>query len=594
MTEVFPRQLQMAVKQGFDRLRGMRKTRAMYVKQYAGQYYVDSQGLTGAEPLNLIHQTVKATVPTLVSQNPVTRVTSPIVDLKDYAWLLGKGLDEINRIVDMKELMRYGIVDALFTMGIFKTGISSSDAILDFGNVMLDNGQIFTENVSLDDFVFDTECKFLKKASFMGDALRVPRQLLLDDNNYDHDEVMNLPRSGHVDSVDKLEMLSKKMSEGELAELEDFVDIVTLWVPGAQQLVTMADPRVLLTDKFLSIQDYYGPQAGPYTFLTLSQPVPDNPMPIAPIGVWFDLHLLANRTMKKTMDQVDARKTLLAYDPGQADQVQAMKDGEDGDLIACNPESIKPVSIGGERTEDSLAVLGQVQYWANYMAGNPDAAQGSKPNTDVATVANIMQSNASVGINDSIDKVYQCAKEISEKQAWYMHHDPWINVPVTHRMNSGEEVQLHLTPEQRKGDFEFLVFDIQAKSMKAPDPMMQAKKVLEFATNVMPGVTQAAMVLQQSGVEFNPTACLKDIAALTGVGEDVSHWFNDPERDKRIMMMMQMGAQPSGKANSGTGSLAGQVQPGGDNINVPSQETEQRQDSQQGSAESQENNQGVY
>jgi hypothetical protein len=591
MTELFPRQLQLAVKQGFARLRGARKSRAMYVRQYAGQYYIEAQGLTGEEPLNLIYQTVKATVPVLVSSDPVTRVTSPLVAMQDYAWLLGKGLDEINRIVGMKELLRRGIVDALFMMGIFKTGISASDSVLTYGDTMIDNGQIFTETVSLDDFVFDTDCKLLRKSSFIGDAVRVPRQILLDDSRYDHDAVLELPRSGHADVSNKLEQLSRKVAHSELAELEDFVDVVPLWIPGAQQLVTIADPRVVSMDKFLAQSDYYGPKEGPYQFLTLSQPVPDNPMPISPIGVWFDLHMLANRTMKKAMYRVDARKSILAYDPGQVDEVQAMKDGADGDFVACNPESVKAIAVGGEGVEESLAALQQIQYWGNYMAGNPDAASGAKPNTDVATVANIMQSNAAVGLNDSLDKVYECTRDIKAAQAWHMHHDPLINTPVSHRLSNGESIQLYLTPEQRAGDWDHLVFEIKRKSMSAPDPKVQAKQVLDFAANVLPSVAQTAMVLQQQGVQFNPTACLKTTSELMGIDEDITGWFFDPQHEQRLMLLAQLGPKTSGKATSGQ---AKSLAPGGDKINVATPQQDMNASFQDGANQGQSINQGVY
>jgi len=234
-----------------------------------------------------------------------------------------------------------------------------------------------------------------------------------------------------------------------------------------------------------------------------------------------------------------------------------------------------------------------VQYWANYMAGNPDAASGSQPNTDVATVANIMQSNASVGINDSIDKVYACAQDIKEKQAWYFHHDPWINIPISHRMNNGEQVQLRLTPEQRQGDFENLVFEIKARSMKASDPAVQAKKVLDFATNVLTNVTQSAMVLNQAGFEFNPVVCIKQVAELTGIDDDISGWFNDPQHDRRMMMLMQMGNKPSGKADGGQGGMQGAASPGGSNRNIPSQQTDMRAEFQQGANQRQSMDQGV-
>ena len=103
------RQFSLAVKQGFDRNRRFARSRAMFIREYVGKYYAQEFGLTGEEPINLIFNTIRAMVPNLVMRTGVTKVETEIIPHRDYAYLLGLGLDKLDRKIEFKETLRGGI-----------------------------------------------------------------------------------------------------------------------------------------------------------------------------------------------------------------------------------------------------------------------------------------------------------------------------------------------------------------------------------------------------------------------------------------------------------------------------------------------------
>lgn len=590
----YPRKIALVVKNGFQRLRRYRRARAMFIKQYVGHYYASAKGVTGEEPVNLIFHAIRTLVPNLVMKNPITKVTTEDINQEDYAFLLGLALDSIDKKIKLKEILRGGIVSALFAMGIFKTGIAASGQVITWGDLQVDPGQVYTDLVDLDDFVIDPSCRAFDKAAFLGDRNRVPRQLLLDDNNCDHDLVMRLPRSTHPDAKNKIEKLTQSnLSNIEMFELQDFVDVVELFVPEADANLLIPDPDVIIFDDYIRGVDFYGPKEGPYTTLSLTPPVPGNPYPVAPVGIWLDLHVMANKSMVKSMEQADRQKDVAIVDPAGADEAEDVRTAKDGDVISGNPDTVKIMSYGGQN-RDNASMLSQMQIWFNYMSGNPDQMAGLKSDARTATQAQLLQANANVTVEDMRSIIYDKGAEINWKMAWYLHTDPLIDLPLTKRRAGGGQIQLRLTPEQRSGDFLNFAFDLKARSMSRLDPTIKSKRIIEFATNLVPGLFVAATQAMQIGVPFNIQRAITTLAEELDVADEVQDWFEDPEFMNRIKLMMAMGPQNAGKA--GMASPQGIRQQGGypGQKKVSSPSREQNQGFQAGANESQSANQGVY
>lgn len=588
---VTPSKVQQTVLRGFQRMKNYRAARAMFVKTFCGQYYQANQGLKGNEPINLIFNTIKAMVPNLIMQNPVNELVTNFAPQEFYGELLGLAVDKTERDIKLKQTLRAWIVAAIFAWGITKTGIAASGETLQFGDIRVDPGQVYTSLVDLDDFVIDPVCTEIEKATFLGDRIRVPRQLLLDTDGYDHDLVKQLPRSMYSTNKKVEDITKSGMSQMEMYTLQDFVDVVELWIPEANAIVTIPDPAQITFDRYVRLKDYYGPKEGPYTFLSFTPPVPNNPLPVASVSLWYDLHRMANRIFKKTMDQADRQKDILLYNPGQADEVTDVIESKDGDSVASvDPKGMQVVSFGGQNRSNEM-MLQELQVWYNYISGNPDQMAGNIPRVakgrETATRSSILQANANVSIEDARGILYDGTAEISRKIAWFLHTDPLINIPLVKRTTGGQQIQLWLTPEQRMGDFLKFTFRIVARSMSRLDPTIKSRRILEFATNLVPALMNSAMIAMQMGVPFNVQKAITDLAKELDITEYVQDWFEDPEFEQKMATIAALGPQNPGKASMITpGAIA---QNGGfpekRNILIPGQE--QNQSAQLGAAESQ-------
>jgi len=597
---VTPSKFANSVRQGFQRLKTYRKARALFIREYIGQYYRDEQGLTGDEPINLIFHAIRSLVPNLVMQTPSNIVRSKYPNDQDsvqYAELLSLGLNSVERDIKLKDILRAWIVDAIFAFGILKTGLSATGELLDVGNILVDPGQVYTANVDLDNFVFDPVCNKMTESTFFGDKVRVPRQQLLDTDGYDHELVRQLPTSRFNDNGQVEDISRKSTAVSEFYTMQDYVDVVELWVPEAGTIVTIADPEQTIMDDFLRVEDYNGPDSGPYTLLSFTPPVPGNPLPIAPVSIWYDIHKAANKIFQKMMDQSDAQKDLLLYNLQIADEAQDIQDADDGDAVACSdPNMAKVVSFGGQNPINGQMVT-TLQSQFNYMAGNPDEMSGNvignTGSKQTATRDQIMQSNSAISIEDARDIIYDGTGDVSSKMAWYLHTDPLINLPLTKRKSRNEQIQLQLTPEQKSGDYLDYTFSIKAKSMSKMDPMLRSKRMIEFGTNVVPALINSGMIAMQIGLPFNIQTAITDMAIEYGIEEEVMDWFDDPNFMQRLQIMQQMGPQNPGKAGTGMGgSMAQNGEPPGTR-NIPMPQQEMNMQAQETAAVAQSANQGV-
>ena len=582
-TEVTPRKIQEAVHMGFRRMENFRAARLLFLRSYVGQYYDANRGQIGTEPLNLIFNAIRVLVPYLVMNYPEHEVKTDFMAYRGYGDLLALGLNYNGKVLKLRDIIRRWIVDAIFTMGILKTGLCSSNTVISFDeNDEIDPGMVYTELVDFDNFVFDPNTHQIEgESSFLGDRIRVPRIQLLDSGLYDNAIVERLPRSGsEVD--DGSEILSQsRINAMEMGDLEDFVDVVELWVPKAQAIVTVPGSRTLLDD-YLRVEDYYGPNEGPYTFLKFTPPVPNNPLPVAPVGIWHDLHTMANKMATKIMEQADRQKDILIFSRAGADDAQEIVDARDGEAIAAdNPGEAKIFSFGGQQRSNE-AHMAQLQMWFNLSAGNPEAMGGIKSDAATATQANILQSNASIGIEDMRDIVYLAVGDEAAKRAWYLHTDPLIEIPLIRRMQvpaqytntpDGQmamsqpaqmvDTQVFLTPEARCGDFLDFHFEITPKSMSRMDPQMRLQRAMEFAIKLIPAAAVAAQTCMQMGVMFSFPRFVVRMAKEAGI-EWMDEVFFDPEFQMQMaeMMMRTPGMGGSKGVVTGQGGAGPLTMPG--------------------------------
>jgi hypothetical protein len=545
LTLLSPAQIIQEAGRGYDRFRENRQTALFTIRQASGQYYSRTVATEYMQaPLALSFNAARTLVPNLVMTFPRHVVETPYLAARQFANDLGTALSYDDRRLKIDQLYRCVIVDALHSLGIIKTGIAAGGTIIemeqeDGTSEGIDAGEIYSERVSFFNFVPDPNSReyLFSDARFLGDIIRIPRQHLLDDDDYDHDEVMNLPMPGNSGKKLKASQLTEKLPDVREEEVqEDIVEICELYIPSANAIVTVPGDFSSAT-KFLRVSDFYGlkNRSGPYTFLSLTLPVPDNPLPTPFFSVLLDLEMKANRMESKIMAQAERQKDITLVTPDAADDGGLVRDAGDGAIITCaDPNNIQVRSFGGQQqlNEEHLTMLLN-QY--NMLAANVETLSGVNTAAKSATAANILQQNASIGLSDMQNAVYAMAAEEAKKRAWYIFNDPVLDRTIVRRqMNPGQmqmtptgpqwvvpptvqDIQVILTPEAKSGEFLDLVFSIEPESMARKDSKLRLQNETTFAQQLLPAVSAAAQIFQTLGVPFDTVAFLMRMARDMGI-----------------------------------------------------------------------------
>jgi len=594
--------LQAAAKNGFRRLRNFRAARILFIKAYVGQYYDQNHGDLGDEPLNLAFTAIRALVPNLIARNPENVVDSDYLMYRQYGELLALALNLTSKKLKLPMILQRGLVDAIFTMGIFKVGLMTSKSLAYFGDEGVDPGQLYVDTVDFDDFTFDPATRQLEKASFLGERIRVERDEILESGLYDNSIIEKLPSSLDMElgRQEGAHTLSAKQLNRHLADkLHDSIDLLELWLPGPNVIVTL--PYQSSTNgKFLREDTFYGPEEGPYSFLSLTPPVPDNPIPVQLAGIWHDLHILGNRIAKKALDQAEAQKDIVGYQRQYADDAQEIVDSKNLDVVGMeNPEGAKVFSLGGQNPQNER-MIGQILQWFDQFSGNTSMLAGTNVQTNVATVANIMNQNSATGITYMRDRVYQVTEEIERKLAWYLYTDPIIKLPLIQREITPaeyditdeeirmispaqvQETQVFLTPEMRRGDFLDFAFSIKQDSMAPINWQFRLQQLETLAIRVIPAAAQAAQVCAQMGTPFSFQRFIVRAAKMMNI-DWIDEIFQSPELIAQMAMVARQGPQPQ------NGKGMNVQQNGGAAVakTSPPEGTRQRQEAQVGAAQGQ-------
>lgn len=593
-----PTQIEELVILGFDRVERFNRVTRMLFKSYIPEYYQQDRLHDVAEPINLVFNTIRAFVPNLVMKNPITHVVTPYTAHKEYAELLGLGLDSVSRQIGLKDELRAWITNALFGWGIMRTGVKASGELLNFDDVLVPDGQVYARNVSLSNFGFDPTCTHINRAKMLWERVTTPRQVLLDTDGYASDVINALPSSPSNMTKSLADQSRTSTAKFTMTKLQDEVDVVQVYVPEIESWVLMGDPKQKRQGKHINVAEYNGPKEGPYTFLSFSPPVDESPFPVPPVAVWYELARLTNRIFNKMVRQFENQKDLIFYNPAQMDTVSQIEESTTNDAIpTMDPKGIVTQSLGGQNP-DNERFISEVNAIYNSMAGNPELIQGQAipgGKGTTATAVQALQSNASINIEDMRDIVYDKTAEVERDIAWHLHTDPFMDRVLSKRTTGGEQVQLFLTPEQRMGDFLDFTFKIVARSMSKMDPMVRSKAIIEFSVNILPGLMMTAQSAMMMGQQFNVARAATQIAFEMGIEDVAQDIFHDPEWEQKMQVTQMLGPQNPGKAGSGN-STAGAAQNKGNAmarpISTPKQDSNAQ--SQESAALAQSINQGAF
>lgn len=576
MISVDPRKLSKLVEISFGKFDHMRRARAMMLGNMAGRMYrrmtPGDREDRKAAPLNLLYNAVTTLVPNLAYNHPKVMISTDLLPYREYADMLELATNHLLRKINIKSTLRKAIQDAIFMAGFIKTGIADSNQFVTFENEDVVIGQPFADRIDPDDMILDPLARDWDEQTFVGHRFRVASSDLVEMGLYTQDEVERMPGTydGNNNTArDSAEGIMGDKSAQEVdQEIEHYVDLVELYLPQHKLIVTMPFERKSVTDEFLSVVEYDGPERGPYHMLGFV-PMSNNIMPVAPAGLWYDLHILGNRIARKLSRQAERIKRVLAYTAEASEDAEAIAEADDGETVRVQDiNQIKEVQYGGAGN-DSYNWIEWIKKNFGEQAGNTDLLSGTSTNAPTATQAEMLQANTSVRLADMQNFVYDFTAEVTGDLVYYLHTDPLIKLPLVKEQTTQDPVtgfpvrqpmQLTFEGGQQQGDWLDYNIKIEPYSMARPDPNQKLQRIMQFVTNAIPAVAQAAQIL---GPGIMPGTLLRRIADIIGL-EDADEWLSDAAFQQWLSMRMQMETGDPGKAEGfATLPPMAAAQPGG-------------------------------
>lgn len=520
-SKLTPRNLCKLVDASYDKFEHLRKARVRFLNAYVGRFYAKARGGDSAmadevraSPINLIFNAVNTLVPNLVYRDPRFKVRTDVLAFRGYADILELATTNLSKVLKFRRQLRMAIVDSLFFAGFIKTGIATTGQYITIADQDIAIGEPFAERVDPDDMILDPMARDWEQQMYVGNRFRVLRQDLLDSGLYDSDFVMSLNSRADTPHGNEARDLSGERQADEVRELMDFIDLAEIYIPRDKRVVTIPWTHGVGTDKFLRDVDYSGPDSGIYHMLGYAQ-VPDNLLPLPPVSMWYDLHILGNRMARKIARQADRMKRVLAYDGQSLEDAKTVVDADDGEAVRVNNVAgVKELNFGGT-TEDAYGFMEWVENKFSTMANSLDSLSGNKTDAPTATQSEMLQQNTSVRLADLQNMVYDFVAEVGTDLAFFLHTDPLIRLPMVKRAN-GQDQQVVYSPEERQGDFINYALTVEPYSMARPDPARKVMHLMQFASNVIPAAAQAAQIL---GPAFKIQQFLERVASETGLEE---------------------------------------------------------------------------
>ena len=537
----------------YDRLAtAMRKSRRMLeffrrmrreaVKEYVGRRW-SATGADAEVPINLIAKFVQIISRSLVAKDP--RVMLSTMSSAETAAV--SGMEEwLNPHLEktyFAEKARRFVSDALYCVGIMKVALGSpASEADDYANL---SGVPFAETISIDDFVFDPGCTSLEKASFAGHRFTMPleeakslgyfdakaRKLLMARESANYNE----------DGDERLASLTRGSDSSSDDDFEEMVVLWEVWIRRENKVVTLvATPGGGVPSgdaRPLKVQDWLGPECGPYHYLGLGL-VPDNPMPKAPVMDLLPLHELVNRLYVKLGQQAERQKEVLPVRGGQMDDAGRLVDTADGYPMPCdNADNISPVSYGGP-SQLNLQFAIHARDTFNNQAGNLDLLAGAAPQSKTASQDKMLNENASAGVSDMQEMTVAAISKILRAYSWYLWYHPELvmestreapgapDVTVRRRVLPGANGRQADGKNRRTGPFENLNLRVDPYSLQHKSPQQRLSVIDQTVKDLMPMM----QMLSTQGVNFDAQAYLKirakysdepDLLKIFTIGEPV-------------------------------------------------------------------------
>ena len=175
LTSDFVKRLAEAKTAAYKKMEWARIARQQVLQQFSSERYGDN-GSDKVVLFNKLHQTVNIWIRRLTSLDPQILVTAKYPNLRFFGEVIELDVNRSLQEHNFAENLATCVVDSLFGVGIMKTGLAEGDSSYEVDGQLYDPGQVFSESVSLNNYVVDIFAGSYEKRSFEGHRYSRPRK----------------------------------------------------------------------------------------------------------------------------------------------------------------------------------------------------------------------------------------------------------------------------------------------------------------------------------------------------------------------------------------------------------------------------------
>lgn len=509
LSETKLKRLRSSIAWSFRKLKPFREKRKEIIEQFVGMHYGD-QGVSKPVPMNLLALALRIYQRSLVARNPRVMADSQYMQLKAVSYNLELACNHLIGKINLAASLRKVVQEALISVGIMKVAMQIGGSVeIEGGEYHV--GQPYADAVTLEDWVHDMNAKTFDEISYAGNRYRLPMEMVKASTLYNKAVTSKLVSSSESDDdetgtgrEDRADSLSKGTEEPE--EFHEMVDLWDVWLPQENRILTLSARSDLPPIRDV---EWSGPECGPFRILSFED-VPSNIIPKAPASDWLDIHITANKLLRKMIDDAENQKTILGYHAQAAKDAERVGKASNGEMVKMDfPEKAKEFTFRGV-DGPSAAFFIQLKDLFSYNASNLETLGGLGAQAGTLGQEELLANSSNKQISEMQDRFVEFTGHVVRDLAWYMWDDPLIEIPIVKRVPGMENVQTvsKFTPESRSGDFLDYNINIQPYSMQhqTPELRFQAIRELigEFIMPVLP-------MLQQQGLDLNWDALLRKI-----------------------------------------------------------------------------------
>lgn len=513
-TKIEIMRLQQSINWSYKQLAPFRANDKYAMEQYVGRHYSD-KGSQKKVPFSLLELAISTYTQRLSGGKPRVLFTTPHDQLQPQKSKLQRGTNHLLEEIDFGDTLADAVQGAFFSIGIIKMGLDLRSKE-EWNGFLHDVMQPFADSVTLDNFVFDMTATKWEKAQYCGD------RFTLDLNDaaemFEHgDKLMPIvDTEGYGMDGERL----KDMTQGGGFNREYYREIgeaIDIWDPRNNWIITLAAGEGKFCDESgetLNVMDWNGPERGPFRLLRFS-PVRGNIMSLPPVGLWMDMHELANEVMRKLARQASRQKTLFGVVPGGEPDGQTTIKANDGEMVKLlSAKSVVPINYPGIEPQQ-LAFLIQIKNFASWLWGNLDALGGLSPQAETLGQDRLLTASASQRLvkmqNTTTDFAHSCILTLAE----LLYGDPNIVLGQTKR-HGDTEIPVFWTPEDREANFLEYNMKLEPYSLEYHSPTERLETIRKIMAQIALPFQQQMMA---QGIHIDMEVLFNIIGDYTGLDE---------------------------------------------------------------------------